>query len=83
MTKEQFAQALRELKLPHSAALTARLLGISRRQIFYGLSGRCPVSEPVAMVCRLLLMLDQTGQPPAAVDAALANDRVPATMEEP
>jgi hypothetical protein len=47
MTKEQFAAALRELRLPHSSALTARLLGINKRQVFYCLSGRCKVSGAV------------------------------------
>jgi hypothetical protein len=72
MTKEEFAAALRELRLPHSSALTVRLLGINKRQIFNCLSGACRVSRPVAVTCRLLVIMDQAGHPPTAVDAVLA-----------
>jgi hypothetical protein len=71
MTKEQFAAALRELRLPHSSALTARLLGINKRQVFYCLSGRCKVSRSVAIICQLLLTLDAAGYRPQVIDGVL------------
>jgi predicted transcriptional regulator len=55
MTKEEFAAALRELRLPPSAPRTARLLGISNRQVFYYLSGRSPVSNTVQIILALYL----------------------------
>jgi hypothetical protein len=71
MTKEEFAVALRQLRLPHSAAMTERLLGINRRQILYSLAGRCRVAKSVAVICDLLLLMDRAGQPPEAVDSLL------------
>jgi hypothetical protein len=72
MTREEFAEALRQLRLPHSSALTARLLGISARQVNYCLAGHCKVAKSVAVICRLLLLLDGAGFPPGAIDGVLA-----------
>jgi hypothetical protein len=71
VTKDEFAEALRELGLAHSSALTAQLLGVSNRQIWYYLAGHCKVAKSVAVIVRLLLLLDRTGCPPAAVGRRL------------
>jgi hypothetical protein len=65
MTKEQFANALRELRLPPSSKLAARLLGINNRQIFYVLAGHCRVARSVENLLGLLRELDRGGVPPA------------------
>ena len=71
MTAGEFAAALGKLRLPHTAARTTRLLGVSGRQIQRYCAGDSEVHPTVAVIVHLLLALDGAGIPPAAVAARL------------
>lgn len=76
MTREQFNAAMRELRLPLSARLTTRLLGVQTRAIFHYAAGTRKVPGPVAVIMRLLLRSDRCGVPPAAVDNLLTAEPI-------
>ena len=70
MSAEEFRAALAELRLRHSSPLTLALLGLSRRQVLYLLSGR-PISPPVANLVRLYLYLARHGIEPRTMPRLL------------
>jgi hypothetical protein len=82
MTRDEFAMALRQLGLPHSSRLTARLLGVSTRQVFRWLAGRNQVTPSVGTMLALLLILNAGGLPPAAVWDMLQRKRRPGSNPE-
>jgi hypothetical protein len=67
MTREEFRDALAALGLSHSGRLTAAVLGISTRHVFYVAAGRWPVPPAVGNLLLALLRLDSLGVTPEDV----------------
>ena len=74
MTREEFSRALADLGLSRSAALTARLLGITTRHVYYLAAGRSPVPGSVARVLALLAWAQTLGVSPEAVLGVLPEE---------
>lgn len=57
MNQAEYLGALATLGLSRNSALTARLLGVSQRQLSNYANGHCPIPGPVARLIRVLALI--------------------------